>query len=147
MAERRENRVPIIAVGVLVFNSNGLVLLGERIEAFGRGTIGLPGGKVNKNETFAEAAVRETGEEAGILESDLVMGEYISVSYENIMGYDGLTVGVKAFTNGEPNNGNDEIGNWAWYSLDSLPDNLFPPSKRILENYKRGVVRDKQLPW
>jgi len=31
----------------------------------------------------------------------------------------------------------DEITEWQWFGLDELPAPLFPPSAKIVENYKK----------
>ena len=32
----------------------------------------------------------------------------------------------------------DEIIEWRWFDLDNLPEKVYFPSKKILENYKQG---------
>ena len=34
----------------------------------------------------------------------------------------------------------DEITVWDWFPLDQLPSPLFPPSQKILNNYKEGKM-------
>jgi hypothetical protein len=29
----------------------------------------------------------------------------------------------------------DEITIWKWFDIDKIPENLFPPSKKVLKNY------------
>jgi len=144
MTERgAENKRPIIAVGVLVFNNLGEVLLGERYSAFGKGMFAIPGGKLERKETFIDAAIREVDEETGLKNKDIIFGRYISVAYEQVYGLEGLTIGVEAYTEAVPKEIiSEEIGSWRWVSLDNLPENLFLPSKRIISNYQRGIVRD-----
>lgn len=145
----REKRscFPVTAVGVLLVNPEGKILLGKRKEKFGQGMYGLPGGQVEKVELFFEAGSREVEEETGIKKDSITIEKFISVSYERIFEKDGLTVGVIAYTSEEPEDVNDEIGDWSWYSIDSLPENLFPPSERIIDNYKKGIIKNTELSW
>lgn len=135
--ENIEKRKPIIAVGVLIFNSENKILMGERFSEFGKGMMALPGGKVGKNEVFIDTAIREVLEETGLSDPQIDFGNIISMVYENVYGLDGLTVGFIAKTKNEPKDvAEEEIGNWGWFDINKLPENIFLPSARIIENYK-----------
>ena len=56
---------PVLAASVAVFRS-GRVLLARRTMAPGLGLFALPGGKVERGETMADAALRELFEEVGV---------------------------------------------------------------------------------
>lgn len=62
-----QNPTPVSAALIPVSTDNGIKLLGviRNIEP-ARGQMGLPGGYVDKIETFEQAAVRETFEETGL---------------------------------------------------------------------------------
>lgn len=55
-----------VGVNFIITNEDGDILLGRRINRFGHGTYGLPGGKLKVGETFEECARREIKEEVGI---------------------------------------------------------------------------------
>lgn len=132
----------MIAVSLVIRNNKGQILLGERFEEFGRGMMGSPGGEVRGEESFLEAAEREVLEETGLKRSEIIFGTCFSTVFENVMGTDGLTVGVLAQANKEPREiSKDEIGNWQWFDLDQLPKNVFPPTKRAIQNYKLLLSR------
>ncbi len=57
---------PFLAADAVVRSSDGFVLLIRRSRAPGRGLLALPGGFVEPDETFLEAAAREVVEETGI---------------------------------------------------------------------------------
>ena len=56
---------PEVCVGAVVVLDNRLLLI-RRAQAPGRGLWSLPGGRVERGETLAEAVVRELHEETGI---------------------------------------------------------------------------------
>src|SRR5262249_51162472 len=57
---------PIVAVGAIVFDSAGRVLLGGRGRPPAQGRWSVPGGAVEAGETLAEACAREVREETGL---------------------------------------------------------------------------------
>lgn len=58
---------PVVAVGAIVFDERGRVLLIERGRPPGVGLWTVPGGKVEPAETLAEAVAREVAEETGLV--------------------------------------------------------------------------------
>ena len=128
---------PIVGVGVLIIK-DGKVLLGKRNEEPGKNTWSLPGGKLEFGETFEACAKREVKEETGLDVDDL---EFISLSNDRFENQHFVTLGFKAGKFfGEPKNKEEEIKDWGWFDLNSLPDNLFLPSRKIIENYLSNKV-------
>ncbi len=58
---------PIVAVGAFVFDREGRVLLVERGKPPGVGLWTVPGGRLEPNETLAQAVAREVREETGLV--------------------------------------------------------------------------------
>jgi len=58
---------PIVAVGAIVYDRSGRVLLIERGRPPGAGSWSVPGGKVESAETLAQALAREVREETGLV--------------------------------------------------------------------------------
>lgn len=58
---------PIVAVGAIVFDANGRVLLVERGKPPGVGQWTVPGGRLEGAETLAQAVAREVHEETGLV--------------------------------------------------------------------------------
>ena len=136
---------PRIGVGVMLLKE-GKVLLGKRnedpekadSELHGEGTWTMPGGKVEFGETLIDACKREVLEETGMRVNKLKL---ISVADDIIEDAHFITIGFLSDDfEGEPTVLEDDIVEWRWFSLDRLPKNLFFPTKKIIENYKRGRI-------
>jgi ADP-ribose pyrophosphatase YjhB (NUDIX family) len=58
---------PVVAVGAIVFDAEGRVLLVERGKPPGVGLWTVPGGRLEGQETLAQGVAREVREETGLL--------------------------------------------------------------------------------
>lgn len=132
-----------VGFGVMVLKE-GKLLLGhrhvdpEKASSLmnGAGSWTMPGGKLDFGETFEEGARREMLEETGM---KLEESELICVNQDIIETAHFITMGLmaKKFF-GEPKVMEpDEITEWKWFDLDNLPDPIFAPSAKVLENYKQ----------
>ena len=141
MAEK--NKIGV-GFGVMMFR-DGKLLLGKRHDdpekassmLNGAGTWTMPGGKLDFGETFEVGAAREILEETGLT---LNRAKVICVNQDIIETAHFVTIGLLAedFT-GEPQIMEpDEITEWHWFDLASLPSPIFFPSAEILENYKQN---------
>ncbi len=129
-------------VGVMVLNKEGKVLLGLRSENKGESAFKvstcwtMPGGKLEYEENFEECAKREVLEETGI---DLKNIKVICVNDNKNEHAHYVTIGFLS-ENCEANPRvmePDEIVEWKWFDLDNLPENIYFPSAKVLENYKQ----------
>jgi ADP-ribose pyrophosphatase YjhB (NUDIX family) len=59
--------IPVVAVGAIVFDDAGRVLVVERGKPPGVGLWSVPGGKLEPRETLAQAVAREVLEETGLI--------------------------------------------------------------------------------
>lgn len=129
-------------VGVMLLNDNK-VLLGHRLSSI-KDTGGIyepdswtfPGGKQKYEETIIETAIRETKEETNLDISDIhvytATDEFQSDRHFVTIGvisssYEGELIVM------EPN----KIDKWSWFELDNLPDNIYTPSKNMIDEYLR----------
>ena len=131
-----------VGFGVMILRNNKL-LLGKRSEdpekadseLHGEGTWTMPGGKLEFGESFEEGARRE-----GLEETGLKMGKVKVICVNNDKNQFAHFVTIGLFSEdviGEPKVMEpDEITEWKWFSLSGLPNNLFFPSKKMLDNYR-----------
>ena len=129
-------------VGVMLIKDNK-ILLGHRTTT-AKDTGGIyepdswtfPGGKQEYEETVIETAIRETKEETNLDISDIHV--YTATDeFQKERHY--VTIGIisssykgelKAM---EPN----KIDRWSWFDLNNLPDNIYTPSKNMINEYLR----------
>ncbi len=121
---------------------NGRVLLGLRnadaakadSELRGEGTWTMPGGKIRMGDTFEQTASRELTEETGLAGRNF---KVISISNDTIPGVQFITIGLLCEDfEGEPRVMEpEEITEWRWFPLSSLPQTMFPPSRKMAEKY------------
>lgn len=80
---------PLLAVGAVVWNAAGEVLLIRRAKPPRQGAWSIPGGKVEWGESLHEALAREVREETGLAIS---IGDMIEVVESRIPDADGSTL-------------------------------------------------------
>jgi len=140
------DKIARAGLGVLILKNNK-VLLGKRnddaIKAdsalHGEGTWTCPGGKIDFGERIADAAKKEIFEETGIKAKDL---EVISVTNEIVHDAHFVTIGFlcKEFE-GEPRIMEpEEITEWKWFQINKLPEPIYPPSLKLINNYLEGKI-------
>lgn len=138
MAERG---VTGAGVGIMVIK-DGQVLLGLRnsdpVKAdssmHGEGTWTMPGGKLHFGGSFEMEATRELAEETGLQAKRL---RVFSVSNDIVPDAHYVTIGLlcEEFEGEVATLEPEEITEWRWWPLDKLPENMFPPSRKMAENY------------
>ena len=130
-----ENKYPKVGVGVIIIR-NGKILLGERLSSHGAGTFQIPGGHLEFGESFEDAAVREASEETGL--KNLIPKEVVSLGNDIAYEKHYISIGVLVESlEGEPYDAEPEHSrNWKWYNIDNLPSNIFPHSRRVIDNWR-----------
>ena len=133
---------PGLGVGVMILKDNK-VLLGLRnpdkvkasSELKGEGTWTMPGGKVEFMEKLVDAAKRELKEETSLIAKDLKLicvsdtAHYVTAGFL-VNCYEGK---IKAM---EP----ETILEWKWFDIDNLPENIYKPSKVVIEKYLNNII-------
>ena len=135
-----DKKVTRAGIGIMILKDNK-VLLGKRhddpekasSELNGEGTWTMPGGKIDFGETFLQAAVRELKEETDI-DTTIEDFDVINIRDNMVPTAHFLTVGLLHKTDQEPKVMEpDEITEWKWFELNNIPENIFPPSKHVLD--------------
>ncbi|MFA5878461.1 MAG: NUDIX domain-containing protein [Candidatus Staskawiczbacteria bacterium] len=140
-----DNKKVGTGLGIMILKE-GKVLLGRRhddpskadSELHGEGTWTMPGGKLEFGESFEAGAKREVYEETGLRLNEV---KVFCVNNDKNEHAHFATVGLFAdVSTGEPRVMEpDEIVEWKWFSLDHLPTPLFPPTAKMVENYKEKL--------
>jgi len=131
-----------VGFGVMLLR-NRKILLGKRnedpkkasSELKGEGTWTMPGGKLKYGESFEEGAKREVIEETGIR---LNNAGVICINNDKNEYAHFVTIGLFStqFEGEAKVMEPEEITEWRWFKSEELPKNIFPPSKKVLENFK-----------
>lgn len=139
-----ETNRPKVGIGVIVVR-DGKVLLGERLSSHGAGTYQIPGGHLEFGESFEDTARREVAEETGL--SDIDIQELVCVKSDRVYDNHFVTIGILAtHISGEPVDREPEKSrNWKWYDLAALPENIFLPSKAVIEHWRAGTIYNPSL--
>lgn len=141
----------IIKVGirVVIINNDNKVLLGHRAST-SLDTGGIyepdswtcPGGKQEYEETIFECAKRETKEETNLDVNDLiVLGAEDDISTDR--HYITISVLTNSFSGELKEMEKDKIDRWEWFSLNNLTNNLYSPSKKSINLYKK-IKKEKE---
>ncbi|HBK33402.1 TPA: DNA mismatch repair protein MutT [Candidatus Uhrbacteria bacterium] len=127
-----------VGINVFVIKDNHL-LLGKRRDVYGDGTWGLPGGHLETGEALIDAAARELMEETGLYAASFAFSNLVNNRNSN-KPY--LQIGfIAQEVRGEPENKEpDRCEAWQWFPFDHLPDDLFPPHIKQIENFLQQSI-------
>lgn len=101
----------------------------------------LPGGGVEKGESFAAAARREVWEETGLRLGD---PRLFSVYFSQREGKnDHVALFVAEDAVGEPKATGSEIAEAAFFPLDALPSDTSPATRRRLAEYRGAPLAEE----
>ena len=137
---------PVGAVGGIVTNAGGQVLLLRRAHDPGKDKLGMPGGFIDHGESAEQALRREMMEEVGLTVRTM---RYLT-SAANSYNYRGVIIPVLDLfyvadvESGEIRTEDGEVSSWQWTDLDDevLRQLAFESNRRALECY-RSLVSDK----
>lgn len=128
---------PRLCVAVLVTNDRGQILLGRRNKDPNRGKWVMPGGGVEGQESWVQAAVRELKEETGLAVGVSATQRPHVVQPEVVEGQRRVCIlFVRGYSEGAPVGG-DDLLDPAWFDLAELPKlPLSPVSVEALGRFK-----------
>lgn len=131
---------PRVGIGVLIFNAKNEILLGKRISSHGESTYAPAGEHLEFCEMFEQCAIREVLEETNlIIENPEFIGVTNDIFEKEQKHY--ISIFLKAHCLNEHELQNLEphkVESWQWFTLDNLPDNLFPPLKKLFNDRDYG---------
>ncbi|MFF4520464.1 nucleotide triphosphate diphosphatase NUDT15 [Streptomyces bluensis] len=136
--KRRTTPNGLIGVGVIVIEGTR-ILLGRNHDDHWE----LPGGKIEKGESFEETAVRELREETALVASAACV-EILSVFLDDSHGMPRLTAAalIRSYGGTPRVREHHLISEWAWHAHDRLPRPLFTPSAHVLNEWRPGLLAD-----
>jgi 8-oxo-dGTP pyrophosphatase MutT (NUDIX family) len=143
-----------IACNILVIrkdNKRREVLLAERVGGeFGRHKLAAPGGtvKLSDNSVFSTAQ-RELREETNLVAESMSDISPTSIKYTNYSGKpEYLSIGFFARfeeLGGKLIGRESDLGEWKWYDINKVPDDIFDPTLTALNDFLDGKY--KELTW
>ncbi|CQR46042.1 Diadenosine hexaphosphate hydrolase [Paraliobacillus sp. PM-2] len=137
---------PLIMVvcGAIIFDEFGRILLHLRSD---NKTWGFPGGYMELGESVKDTVRREVFEETGLQLGALTLFSIYSGTgnKKTLVNGDQVELVQHWFTchefRGELVKQNEESLDAAFFSLDNLPDNLFPSQQKVIRDLKSNVQR------
>lgn len=135
--------VMTVGCGVLIENDEGQVLLQKRSDT---GEWCVPGGAMEPEETYIEAAERELFEEVGIKVSDLKLfglysGDDRRIHYPNgDVVYSLSVIFITKKYSGQISDSDSEVLEHRFFSREDIPKELFAPDARPILDWAAGML-------
>lgn len=134
---------PYIASYLIIRKAKKVAFLLRSNTSWMNGYYSLPAGKVEQQENFTDAAIREVLEEVGVKTSKEKLQHVLTVHRREESGYGNtwvdvyfeITDTVKPY-NAEPN----VHGELAWFDPSDLPENVIPSVKAAFAFIAEGKV-------
>jgi ADP-ribose pyrophosphatase YjhB (NUDIX family) len=136
---------PILMVGaaILVLDEQDRLLMMMRSDSE---CWGIPGGSTEPGEVVEEAAKRETVEEVNLRVGEMSLfgvfsGPELYYKYPNGDEVYNVTIAYLSRDWTGEIKLNDEHTEWRWFSAHEIPENISPPIKPVIEQFKCLVSR------
>jgi 8-oxo-dGTP diphosphatase len=136
-----DSATPYIASFVVLRKGNKVAFVLREHTKWMNGYYGLPSGKVEKGESFRQAAVREAREEIGV-EVSLDDLRYLHTTHRQSEDTEWIDIYFEVLKwDGEPVNNEPKVhGALEWLDTTDLPVNIVPPVRFALEQINDGEV-------
>ena len=132
---------PILMVGaaILLVDGNNRLLMMKRSD---NESWGLPGGSTEPGEVVEEAAKRETVEEVNLQVGEMSLfgvfsGPELYYKYPNGDEVFNVTIVYLSHDWRGEIKLNDEHTEWRWFDANEIPEDVSPPIKPVIEQFKR----------
>ena len=115
----------------MIMDQHNRILLGEH----NKGGLAFPGGHLEANESFEDAALRELNEESG------VVGRICDEIWRGVTNNNNTVIYLAEIVSGKPKStksdkGHESMTDWKWYELDQIPwDKLRDCCKQPLKDF------------
>lgn len=139
LAKERNMHYPRVGVGVILENSQGLILLGKRKGSHAP-YWSIPGGHLEVGEPFEACAIREIEEETGLRISDpQVVAVTNNLETWRECGLHYISVILHTKIDGEPKlREPDKCEGWIWCDPRALPTPLFDACRQGVSAWLAG---------
>lgn len=136
---------PFPCVSVLVADDTNRILLGLRGEqSIYSGKWCLPCGYIEYQESYVEAAIRETKEETGIVVKPQGIINVVSNSFDN--GINSIVTVILAKPETLEITPGDDIIEAGWFDLNvELPELAFEADRYIINKYHKALQNNKKI--
>ena len=139
----------MVGAGILLLDEQNRLLLMKRSD---NGCWGMPGGATEPGEVIEEAAKRETLEETSLEVREISLfgvfsGPELYYKYPNGDEVYNVTIAYVSHDWRGELKLNDEHSEWNWFSVSDIPEDISPPIKPVIEQFKLcfskpGAVRE-----
>jgi len=129
---------PRVSVNILILNNNKVLLglLTKRWNYEGQQVYGVPGRDIHFHETIGDAVKRNIKDE---IDCEVTGYKIFCVNANYAFGNHYIGIGVTAEIQGIPKVLKPaDWEKWEWFDKNSLPANLFPDAKNIIECYREN---------
>jgi 8-oxo-dGTP diphosphatase len=139
-SDKHANVATPYAALYLIFRKGGKIAFLLRANtSWMDGHYALPAGRVEKNETFLQAAIREAKEEVGVDIEPANMKHCLTVHRRHPDSQWVDVVFEATSWQGELYNAEPDVhGELSWFDIDALPENTVPNSRFIVGTYASG---------
>lgn len=137
---KMNKQLPGINVDILVIKGNNILLglLTEKWNYKGKRVYGVPGRDINFGEKIGETIKRNIREE---FNCGVTNYQIICVNANYALGNHSIGIGVVAEIDGEPKKLiPEDWEKWEWFDKSSIPTNLFPATKNLIDCYLQNKV-------